>query len=191
MSEQEAVRQLVKSPPELWAQCSDAERLARHLNRFGEIRITALEPESTVAWEGESVSGTVTLEASGWGTRVRLTARGAVPDPELGAVPAPDPGAVTTPGPTPDPEPVAASSAPAPKRLTGLLSSFLGRRGVPGPADAVPALEPSPAPSSPREPAPNRVAEAAEPAGQSDLVAELEAALDSLGQAHHRPYSRA
>ncbi|HEV2753237.1 MAG TPA: hypothetical protein VGV36_05305, partial [Solirubrobacteraceae bacterium] len=67
-------RTLVKSPPELWAELSDAETLARHLEDFGEIRITRKEPETTVAWEGDRASGTVTIEPTGWGTRVVLTA---------------------------------------------------------------------------------------------------------------------
>ena len=76
MTEHEASRTLVKSPPELWAECSSAEALARHLNgSFGDIRITRLEPETAVAWEGELASGTVRLEPSGWGTKVILTAR--------------------------------------------------------------------------------------------------------------------
>ena len=67
-------RTLVKSPPELWSELSEVERLARHLDAFGEIKITRLEPESTVAWEGEGASGTVSIEPSGWGTKVILTA---------------------------------------------------------------------------------------------------------------------
>jgi hypothetical protein len=74
MSEVTAVRTLVKSPPELWAVCSDAETLAQHLEAFGEIRITRLEPETTVAWEGDRASGTVRIEPSGWGTKVTVTA---------------------------------------------------------------------------------------------------------------------
>lgn len=70
----QARRTLVKSPPELWALLSDAESLGRRLEPFGEIRITRLEPESTVAWEGEHARGTVEIEPSGWGTRVTLTA---------------------------------------------------------------------------------------------------------------------
>src|SRR3954454_12420346 len=69
-------RTLVKSPPELWAEVSDPAALGRHLEPFGEIRITRAEPEHTVAWEGESVSGTVELEPAGWGTKVTL---GAIP----------------------------------------------------------------------------------------------------------------
>src|SRR6201987_6503382 len=74
MTEHEASRTLVKSPPELWAECSDAGSLARHLGEFGEIKITRLDPETTVAWEGEHASGTVRIEPSGWGTKVILTA---------------------------------------------------------------------------------------------------------------------
>ncbi|MDQ6835273.1 MAG: hypothetical protein M3016_03710, partial [Actinomycetota bacterium] len=74
MTKHEASRTLVKSAPELWAECSQADSLGRHLDGFGEIRITKLEPETAVAWEGDDVRGTVTLEPSGWGTRVVLTA---------------------------------------------------------------------------------------------------------------------
>src|ERR687883_547013 len=74
MDEPRAQRTLVKSPPELWAEVSDVAALARHLGEFGEIRITRLEPETTVAWEGDRARGTVRLEPAGWGTRVTLTA---------------------------------------------------------------------------------------------------------------------
>ena len=74
MPEPRAHRTLVKSPPELWAEVSDAAALARHLGAFGEIRITRLEPETTVAWEGDRGRGTVELEPAGWGTKVTLTA---------------------------------------------------------------------------------------------------------------------
>ena len=74
MTELQASRTLVKSPPELWAECSDAASLARHLGQFGEIRITRLDPETAVAWEGEHARGTVRIEPSGWGTKVILTA---------------------------------------------------------------------------------------------------------------------
>ena len=74
MTEITAVRTLVKSPPELWAVCSDEDALGQHLAAFGEIRITRLEPESAVAWEGERASGTVRIEPSGWGTKVTVTA---------------------------------------------------------------------------------------------------------------------
>ena len=74
MSESKASRTLLKSPPELWSEVSTATSLQRHMDQFGEIRITKLEPETAVAWEGEHARGTITLEVSGWGTRVSLTA---------------------------------------------------------------------------------------------------------------------
>ena len=77
----EAKRTLVKSPPELWAEVSDAGALARHLGEFGEIRITRAQPESVVEWEGDLASGSVRLEPSGWGTRVTLTAEPAAVEP--------------------------------------------------------------------------------------------------------------
>jgi hypothetical protein len=85
MTEHQASRTLVKSPPELWAECSNAGSLARHLGEFGEIRITKLEPETAVAWEGDVARGTVRLEPSGWGTRVILTAAVEDVEPEAPA----------------------------------------------------------------------------------------------------------
>jgi hypothetical protein len=185
--EQEAVRRLVKSPPELWAQCSDPTSLARHLSGFGEIKITRLEPESTVAWEGESARGTVTLEASGWGTRVRLTA---APPPPAGPAPAGEPlradaavageplRADTAAAGEPHPLWILSSSTLAPLGLIGRIGSLRRPRREAGftaktedPAELKHSQE-APVPENP------------------SLVAELEAALDSLGQAHHRPYSR-
>src|SRR4051812_18112169 len=94
MDDPRAQRTLVKSPPELWAEVSDAGALARHLGAFGEIRITRLEPETTVAWEGERARGTVELEPSGWGTRVTLIAR---LEPETAAEGVPGPVAAPAP----------------------------------------------------------------------------------------------
>src|SRR6476646_553834 len=82
MKQSTAQRRLVKSPPELWAEISSEETLARHLAEFGEIRITRVDPETTVAWEGDRASGTVELEATGWGTKVVLTATPVRPEPE-------------------------------------------------------------------------------------------------------------
>ena len=105
MTEHEASRTLVKSPPELWAECSDAASLARHLGEFGEITITRLDPETAVAWEGERASGTVRIEPSGWGTRVTLTAQ---IEAEEGAeaVREAEPAAVAEPDAVVEPEPV-------------------------------------------------------------------------------------
>ena len=188
MSEHQASRTLVKSPPELWAECSDARSLARHLgDTVGEIRIKRLEPEKTVAWEGECISGTVRLEPSGWGTKVTLTA---VPEAEMVAevprpesVSAPEPAHGSAPEP-PKPEPV----VPEPKH-TGFVARFR-RWFKSAPTEPLPAPpEPVPAPESvappPPEPNPDP-----EPEAATNRV-DLTAALDSLGKAHHRPFSRA
>jgi hypothetical protein len=172
MSDHQASRTLVKSAPELWAECSDAASLARHLGAFGEIRITKLEPETAVVWEGEATRGTVRLEPSGWGTRVVLTAG---PDETAQEASA-----------EPDPEPqLEVVEVPAvPHR--GLLSRVFFRWPLRGRA-APPADDPAPALTSEAtsEPEPTAV----DDAGQTTLEA-LDAALNSLGSAHHRPYSR-
>jgi hypothetical protein len=113
MQEPRAQRTLVKSPPELWAEVSDVDHLARHLGEFGEIRITRLEPETTVAWEGDRACGTVALEPSGWGTKVTLTAK--LAEEEVAAEPEPPAPEPEPPAPEPESEPVAAEPAPEPE----------------------------------------------------------------------------
>jgi hypothetical protein len=229
MAELQASRTLLKSGPELWAECREAGSLAKHLGEFGEIRITKLEPENAVAWEGDAVSGTVRLEAAGWGTRVTLTVHDTREPPvaESAAVvepPAIEPPAAAVPEPEPEPhpeletepepEPVQAAPAPRPGMLARMLAAF---RRPPAPAtpepvavsaepDAraagpePPAVEPAPRAAEPAPPALEPDLPAAEPvppavesAGASAERADrmLDAALDSLGRAHHRPYSRA
>src|SRR5919206_2686572 len=114
MDEPRAQRTLVKSPPELWAEVSDAGALAGHLGAFGEIRIVRLEPETTVAWEGDRARGTVELEPSGWGTKVTLIARieAARPEEETAPAAAPEP---------------SAAAPPAPRRAS-LFARLFGRR---------------------------------------------------------------
>jgi hypothetical protein len=212
MTEHQSSRTLVKSAPELWAECSDAASLARHLGAFGEIEITRLEPETTVAWEGAAVSGTVKLESSGWGTRVTLTvteeAPPAWPAPAASVEPEPEPAPVE---PEPEPAPVAAESpaepvalepepqattGPAPPRRGMFARLRLFRRKptaaeavVDAPSEPDPAAEPVVDASSEPEPAVKT-----SPAPQTRRLSgeqALVAALDSLGMAHHRPYSRA
>lgn len=213
MTEHQSSRTLVKSAPELWAECSDAASLARHLGAFGEIRITKLEPETAVAWEGTVASGTVRLEPSGWGTRVTLTlteaagrvqpdAAAADPDPEIVAelVDAREPADAREPVGAPESvEPAPAVAGPAPR--PGLFARWrLSRRrrqvvapepGVVDPEPAEPVAESPPEPVAPPEPgaSPEPVAEPQPPAATGEEA--LVAALDSLGMAHHRPYSRA
>ncbi len=244
MTIHEASRTLLKSAPELWAECSDATQLSRHLDGFGEIRITRLEPETAVAWEGENVSGTVRLEASGWGTRVILTAEEteipnlSEPDsepetvseyesaaqaetgaePQVVAEPEPAPEAVAEPEPELEPvvEPEAVTATepvaePAPR--VGFFARLFGRNRksvelVQPVAEPEPFAEPEPEPVAEPAPAPHANPES-EVEAQSELdpglapepepspepapaapVDALTGALDSLGMAHHRPFSR-
>ena len=257
MTEHVASRTLVKSPPELWAECSDATSLARHLDQFGDIKITRLDPETAVAWEGERTRGTVRIEPAGWGTKVILTAvaveekkpeeapavvevveatvevpdvpdvpeaAGEVPDvPEAGE-PTEAAGEVSDVTGAGEPsESEAATPAPRRRRFPRL---FRFRRDPPAaqpsvdpeqpaeperpaPADPEPAAQADPEPAAPacprpertpepdptpeRDPAPEPVLEETAPdtAAPETTEAALTAALDSLGQAHHRPYSRA
>ena len=190
-----AKRTLVKSPPELWEELSEVEGLAKHLGAFGEIKITKLEPEHTVAWEGEHASGTVSIEPSGWGTKVTLHAE--LPQ---GAEPEPEPG----PEPEPEPEPEAAIEEPgASVESDGTRRGFWGwlfrtRTGEtanepePIPVEPEPepesVAEPEPEPDPEPEPAPEPDPDAPLDSEQARLV--LDGALDALGAAHHRPFSR-
>jgi hypothetical protein len=82
MISSEVQRTLVKSPPELWAEISDPESLARHLGEFGEIRITRVQPEQKGEGEADAASGTVVIKPSGWGTKVKLTVTRELAEPE-------------------------------------------------------------------------------------------------------------
>jgi hypothetical protein len=237
MTQHTASRTLVKSPPELWAECSDASALTRHLDQFGEIKITRLEPETAVAWEGERVRGTVQLEPSGWGTKVTLTAVAEAAEPAtVEPEPEPEPVAVEAVEPVVvEPvvvEPVAVApvaieplAAPETEKRPGLFARLVAMLvGKPEPEpeivlrdltamdDPEPAaelepvtVEPEPEPAAELdpvkvEPEPELVAVEPEPvrpeappplgAELADAEAALTAALESLGQAHHRPFSR-
>jgi len=195
MPEIQASRRLVKSPPELWAEVSDAASLARHLGEVGEITITRLEPETTVAWEGETASGTVALAPAGWGTSVTLTAepiaaQPAAPEPEA-AAPAPEPVAA----PEPEPEPAAEPKRSWFQRLFGKRRRAADADRAGGAGETISAAPPaessSPATGPARRSAEPELEEpAAEEPTPDPWEAVLTQALDSLGQAHHRPFSR-
>jgi len=123
MSAHSAERRLVKSSPELWAEVSDQDSLGRRLHAFGEIRITGTDPETTVAWEGDQVSGTVAIASAGWGTKVTLT------------VEVEDRPAAASPRPTPEPEVIPAMEAPAWERRHQ-------RQRLPSPNRCAPARAP-------------------------------------------------
>jgi hypothetical protein len=145
-----AQRTLVKSPPELWSELSEIERLAGHLGAFGEITITKLEPEHTVAWEGERASGTVSIEPSGWGTKVTLHAQ--------------------VEGEEATPEPVEVAEPPR----QSFFARWLMRRRTAAPEP----VAPDPPPPADDEP------------DVDDAQTVLDGALEALGSAHHRPFSR-
>jgi len=256
MPEIQASRRLVKSPPELWAEVSDAASLARRLGEVGEIRITRLEPETTVAWEGETASGTVALAPAGWGTSVTLTAEPIAAEPEPAATA--KPAATAEPEPTPapaaaaepeaivieeqgeaEPEPEAIiieerpEAEPEPEAIIieerpeaepeptprGWFARLFRRRTEqttatePEPSTTDADREAAPAnadraggagetisaapPAESSSPATGPARSSAEPAAEEPAAAEpdpleqvLTSALDSLGQAHHRPFSR-
>lgn len=204
-------RTLVKSPPELWAEVSDGESLTRHLGELGEIRITRMHPETEVAWEGDAARGTVALEASGWGTKVTLTADPVEAPAEVEWFAGPVAIEETAPvvdveaseevaaleSAVPETEPEAAVAAPK----LGFFARLFRRRApepvvveepvavdLPGPppgGDPVPPT-PTPEPGPPPAPDPTPPQIAATP----DLEAVLTGVLDDLGAAHHRPFSR-
>ncbi|HYI80983.1 MAG TPA: hypothetical protein VEW67_09005 [Thermoleophilaceae bacterium] len=193
MADLTAQKTLVKSPPELWSELSEVESLAKHLGELGEITITKVEPESTVAWEGEEVSGTVELEQSGWGTKV--TFRATVPELGPAAVAEPIEVVAAEPEPEPQPEPAAIeppAEAPGPKQ--GFFARWLFRRRQPLPEPPVEpepeaAVEPEPVAVEPEPP----VAPDPEPVATADterVQRVLDGTLEALGQAHHRPFSR-
>jgi hypothetical protein len=106
----EAKRTLVKSPPELWSEVSDAESLARHLDGVQQVRITRVEPETAVEWEADGASGSVRLQPSGFGTKVTLSLSRELPQAEPAAAEpesASEPVAEPEPEPAPEPAPVA------------------------------------------------------------------------------------
>lgn len=70
----EVSRTLVKSPPEVWSELERVERLAELLGDAA-ITITRRDPETTIEWQGAAANGTIEIGASGWGTKVRLTAQ--------------------------------------------------------------------------------------------------------------------
>jgi hypothetical protein len=145
MISSEVQRTLVKSPPELWSELSNPESLARHLGELGEIRIVRVEPERKIEWAAENTTGTVSIQASGWGTKVTLSvtrelvaspadtkppaeaADAAVPDPDEtpeAAVVQPTDEIEAESSSEPEPEP--ASAAPTPRG--GFFARLFGRR---------------------------------------------------------------
>jgi hypothetical protein len=228
----EVQRTLVKSPPELWAELSDPAALARHLGELGEIRITNTKPEERVEWEADGATGTVLIKASGWGTKVTLSATRELQDATIDCDDDADEPVATTEPETapvveaiatpiveeiPQPEPIAPPE-PAAEPRRGFFARLFRRPAAmveesapvevqaPEPEQAAPEelvhtpVEPAAleepveiAVEAPAEPPRDLSAElqAAEEAATEEVTAVLTAALDRLGAAHHRPFSRA
>ena len=153
----EVQRTLVKSPPELWSELSNPEALARHLSELGDVRITAVEPETKVEWEAEGSSGIVHLKQSGWGTKVTLTVTRAAPAGEE-APSAPEPIAEPEPAstdaervaavePETEPEPAAKSADDKPAGEVGHGPEPVAELTTTEPVDVaepMPVVEPEP-----------------------------------------------
>ncbi len=211
MTEPRAQRTLVKSPPELWAEISDVTALAQHLGEFGEIRIVRLDPETTVAWEGDTARGTVELQESGWGTKVTLTAELKAPEApnvrpaaasggntyvrpvEEPEPVAPEPVAVAEPEPEPEPapEPPAAAAEPVKKGFFARLFGG-GRKQAELPvaplvAEPVRPAEPEAVeePPAPEPPAPEPEPVAAEPEPEPDELRPSEPVADRTPDHDH------
>jgi hypothetical protein len=191
MQELTAKRTLVKSPPELWSELSELERLGRHLGPFGEITITKLEPEHTVAWEGEGASGTVSIEPSGWGTRVTLAARIAGEPASTEPLEEPEPAL------EPELAETQATEEAQPVRRRRFFAALMRRLWpeIPEPLVEAPAEqepEPEPVVEEPpvAEPQPVPPEDGSTPLDRDTAQAVLEQALEALGSAHHRPFSR-
>jgi hypothetical protein len=146
MVSSEVQRTLVKSPPELWAELSDPDTLARHLGELGEIHIVRTEPESTIEWEAEDLAGTVSIKPSGWGTKVTLT--------------------VTRDEPEAPPEPETADATNEDAEPEASPESDTGPEVSPMPvlsATAEPEASPEPAASEPEPPEPTDLAAPEQP----------------------------
>jgi len=117
-------RRLLKPRPELAAQLT--EDMLDRLGEDGEIRITRVNHETTVAWEGDRVSGTVELDpARGMGIPGPPAP---LPDPSPPA-PGPQPGPQPVP-PTPDPTPPDTGPTPGPPPQIRASSSLDGLHTV-------------------------------------------------------------
>ncbi len=97
-------RTLVKSPPEVWAELEREGRLAELLDDET-LEVTVAEELAVLEWRAEHACGRVEIKASGWGTKVSLTAEVENEEP----VAEPEPEAVE-----PEPEPVAVEPEPEP-----------------------------------------------------------------------------
>jgi hypothetical protein len=189
MGDLSAERTLVKSPPELWSERSELERLAKHLDAFGEIRITKLQPEREVAWEAERAAGTISLEPSGWGTKVTLTAE---LEDEAGPADEEQENATATTSELDLEKQSGELAGPSTSRTARWMDRvFPGWRAPDYQHPLSAPSEESPVDPTPADEQQEPIA-APEPAAPDEAGARevLDSVLDTLGAAHHRPFSR-
>ena len=176
MISSEVQRTLVKSPPELWAELSDPDALARHLGELGEVRIVRTEPESTVEWAAEDTTGTVSIKPSGWGTKVTLSvtreiaaepaveADAAIEQVSVAPVAEPEQVPVAEPAASePEEAPVAepqATAEPASEPRRGFFARLFGRRRR---AEAIESSEATAAPERSADPPAEQEADTSAP----------------------------
>jgi hypothetical protein len=68
----ELERTLVKSPPEVWEELASEPGLGRWLD---EVEVRESHAPNRIEWAVRGAQGTIVLEPSGWGTRVRAHAQ--------------------------------------------------------------------------------------------------------------------
>ncbi len=73
MSSVSVSRTLVKSPPEVWAELEREGRLAELLALDG-LEVTVAQELAVLEWNADQAHGRIEITASGWGTKVSLTA---------------------------------------------------------------------------------------------------------------------
>jgi hypothetical protein len=72
----ELERTLVKSPPEVWEELASEPGLGRWLD---EVEVREAHAPNRIEWAVRGARGTIVLEPSGWGTRVRAHAETSTP----------------------------------------------------------------------------------------------------------------
>jgi hypothetical protein len=158
----EVQRTLVKSPPELWAELSDPDTLARHLSELGEVRITSVDPESSVRWEATDATGCIEIKPSAWGTKVTLSVTSKASETRPRVAPhqqsASSPLPAETPAPPSSP-PAASTPEPSTPQPSSLESNAVERnapRLPSAPEERAEVLSPAvaPQPATASEPAP-------------------------------------
>ncbi|MGB1582706.1 MAG: hypothetical protein ACPHCI_02840, partial [Solirubrobacterales bacterium] len=167
------------------------ERLAELLGDDA-IEITRSEPETTIEWQGESANGTIEISASGWGTKVRLTAETAATQPPT-PVAAPEPQTVDEVEPEPEPE-CEPEPEPGPEHKPEHKTEHDAKFGFVARVKAMFSSN-STAPAEvleARDTAPGRdVSQAAEPADELVIDDTPDLAAEPLTEAHPEPIEAA